>query len=210
VSGLPSSERAVGPARNPTVWEDHWKEDVTMKATTSTSASPSPASAPAGGSRAPLADYRGLLIQADDLAVASSTYAQAQPPTLNPIGKPGIEGVFQNLAGNRKIIDTILLAPDSSVAQQALQSSLQQLSSKVAGAASHPAATGSGATMVSGTTPDGTTAVTVLLFTEGRAFVTMEFDSAPDDPAPPQFVLQVGQKQHDVVKTSLPHYFPNG
>jgi len=43
----------------------------------------------------------------------------------------------------------------------------------------------------------------VLLFTEGRAVVRLEFDSAPGDPMPPQVVTDVGKKQQIAVRTGL-------
>jgi hypothetical protein len=46
--------------------------------------------------------------------------------------------------------------------------------------------------------------VTMLLFTEGKAFTTLEFDSAPSDPVPPEFVTDVGQKQDAAIKSGLP------
>jgi hypothetical protein len=46
--------------------------------------------------------------------------------------------------------------------------------------------------------------VTVLLFTEGKGFTTVEFDSAPDDPVPPEIVTDIGQKQDDAIKNGLP------
>ena len=58
--------------------------------------------------------------------------------------------------------------------------------------------------MVSGSSPDGSKAVTVLLFTESKAFVTLEFDSKPGDPVPPEFVTDVGQKQDAALKAGLP------
>ncbi|HEX7425663.1 MAG TPA: hypothetical protein VF328_01300 [Mycobacterium sp.] len=46
--------------------------------------------------------------------------------------------------------------------------------------------------------------MTVLLFTEGRAVVRLEFDSAPGDPMPPQVVTDVGKKQDIAIRTGLP------
>ena len=45
--------------------------------------------------------------------------------------------------------------------------------------------------------------MTVLLFTEGRAFVNLEFESPLNDPLPPQFVTDVGQKQDTAIKNGL-------
>jgi hypothetical protein len=52
--------------------------------------------------------------------------------------------------------------------------------------------------------PDNSKAVTALMFTEGTAFTTIEFDSAPDGPVPPDVVTDIGQKQDDAIKKVLP------
>ena len=45
--------------------------------------------------------------------------------------------------------------------------------------------------------------MTILLFTEGKAFVTLEFDGPIDTLAPQDFVNDVGQKQDDAIKKGL-------
>jgi hypothetical protein len=77
------------------------------------------------------------------------------------------------------------------------------LGDMVKGGTPAPAAVGTAGTMVSGTAADGSKAVTVLLFTEGKAFANLEFDSPPNDPEPPQFVADVGQKQDTAIKNGL-------
>jgi hypothetical protein len=74
----------------------------------------------------------------------------------------------------------------------------------VTGGNPQPASVGNGGTMVSGTSPDTSKAVTVLLFTEGKAFVTLEFDSAPNDVVPPEFATGVAQQQDGAIKSKLP------
>ena len=54
--------------------------------------------------------------------------------------------------------------------------------------------------MVSGMSPDGTKSVTVLSFTEGNAATTIEFDGAPNDPAPSDLVLELGRKQDTAIR----------
>ena len=39
--------------------------------------------------------------------------------------------------------------------------------------------------------------------TEEKAVVKLEFDSAPGDPMPPQFVTDVGKKQEIAIRTGL-------
>lgn len=45
--------------------------------------------------------------------------------------------------------------------------------------------------------------MTVLMFTEGKAFVALEFDGPPDSLVPPAFVTDVGQKQDAAIKKGL-------
>jgi hypothetical protein len=46
--------------------------------------------------------------------------------------------------------------------------------------------------------------VTVVLFTQGRAFTTLEFGGPADAAVPPDFVTDVGQKQVAAIKNGLP------
>ncbi|CNK70199.1 Uncharacterised protein [Mycobacterium tuberculosis] len=43
----------------------------------------------------------------------------------------------------------------------------------------------------------------MLLFTEGRALVTLQFDGPPGMLPPPDFLTDVGQKQDAAVKKGL-------
>jgi hypothetical protein len=171
--------------------------------TASSSASPSSStsSAASSASAAP-SDYSGLLIKATDINVPNDTFT-AMPTTTNPGGQPGISGGFTNAAGNRIIGDTIMILPDAAAAATAVQGAKSSLGTNVTGDP-QPASVGSDGTIVSGPSPDKSKAVTVLLFTEGKAFTTIEFDSAPDDPVPPEVVADIGQKQDAAIKAGLP------
>ena len=147
-------------------------------------------------------DYSGLLIAAEDITAPGDTFT-AQAPTVNPGGKPGVATVFSNGPDTREIGDTIMVLPDADAASQALHGATDALSGAVADPKPEPAQVGSDAVMVSGTSPDGSKAVTVLLFVEGKAFTTLEFDSGPSDPVPPEFVLDVATKQDQKIKTGL-------
>jgi hypothetical protein len=149
------------------------------------------------------ADYSTLLIKASDITAPGDTFT-AQPPTLNPNGKDGVATVFANQNDTREIGDTILVLPDASGANTALDGSIGALGSAVTGGTPQSAQVGSSSTVVSGMSPDGTKSVTLLLFTEGKAFVTLEFDGAPNDPVPPEGVTDVGQKQDAAIKNGLP------
>jgi hypothetical protein len=62
---------------------------------------------------------------------------------------------------------------------------------------------GTDGTTVSGESPDGSKGVTVLRFTEGRAFATLEFDGPVSSLVPPDFVTDVGQRQAAAIKSGL-------
>ena len=159
-------------------------------------------SAPSSASSAPTANYTGLLIKASDITLPGDTFT-AQPPIQNPNGQPGVALVFSNQNDTRHIGDTILILPDPDQAVSELDQEKAALGDSVKGGTPAPATVGTGGTTVSGTSPDGSKAVTVLLFTEGKGFVNLEFDSAPNDPVPPQFVTDVGQKQDTAIKNGL-------
>lgn len=125
------------------------------------------------------------------------------PVTPNPGGQPGVSGGFTNAAGNRAIGDTIMILPDAAAAATALDGAKSALGSNVTGAP-QPASVGSNGIVASGPSPDNSKFVAVLLFTEGKAFTTIEFDSAPGDPVPPDVVMGIGQKQDDAIKAGLP------
>ena len=48
------------------------------------------------------------------------------------------------------------------------------------------------------------TQVNGVMFTEGKTFVDIEFESAAGDPLPPDFILDVARKQDAAIKAGLP------
>jgi hypothetical protein len=163
---------------------------------TSTSHSSAPNSAqPQSG------DYTKLLIQASDLNAPEEF--KASPITQNPNGNAGVETTFSNEDGSNVINDTILVMNDPSAAASALDSAKAKLGDSVKGTPG-PANVGTGGTTASGNSPDGSKGVTMVLFTEGKVFATLEFDGPADSPAPPDFVTDVAQKQDTAIKNGLP------
>jgi hypothetical protein len=175
------------------------KSSTTSSSGSATSAGSSAASS---SSSAATADYTALLIKPSDITLPGDTFT-AQPPIQNPNGQPGVAQLFSNQNDTRHIGDTILILPDADQAVSELDQEKAALGDMVKGGTPAPAPVGTGGTMVSGTAPEGSKAVTVLLFTEGKAFVNLEFDSPPNDPVPPQFVTDVGQKQGTAIKNGL-------
>jgi hypothetical protein len=170
---------------------------------TSTPAAPSPAASPTSSTGAAQpSDYSNLLIKATDIVVPGDTFTLTQTlPVPNPAGT---EGVFMNQAASRKVDDTIYVYPDAGAAAQALDQSakgIQELSVK---AAPMPADVGTGGQMAVGPSPDGSKSKAIVMFTEGKAFTVLEFESAPNDPLQPDFVLDLAKKQDAAIKSGLP------
>jgi hypothetical protein len=145
-------------------------------------------------------DYTGLLIQASDINAPESYTATT--PINNPNGQPGATTTFSNQARTHVIVDSIQILPDSAAAVSAVESAKATRDGYVHGVP-EPIAVGTGGTTISGPSPDGSKGVTVLLFSEGKAFVELEFDGPPNASAPPEFVTDVGQKQDAAIKKGL-------
>lgn len=172
------------------------------------SAHPSTASSPSS-SKAP-ADYSALLIKASDITQpadfftnALATGFTAEAPTTNPNGKPGVAGLFKSQDGSRQISDTVLVLGDESGAKSALDAAVAGIGNTVAIPAPQPFPVGANGTMFSGSSLDQTKTVTIVMFNQGKAFTTLEFDGAPNDPVDVSFVNDVGQKQDAAIKAHL-------
>jgi hypothetical protein len=158
-----------------------------------------PSAAP-GPPYPPLGDYTNLLIKASDVGADFT----ASAPVQNPNGAPGVSQLFTNADNSRRIGDLIMLVNEPKTATAGLGNTKNNYGSKVTGTW-QPVDIGTGAAMISGPAPDNSQAVTVLLFTQGKALVSLEFDSAPNDPTDPEFVKDVGRKQDAAIKAGLPN-----
>jgi hypothetical protein len=146
------------------------------------------------------ADYSGLLIKPSDIG---GDFTTPQPPVLNPNNAAGVAQLFANGDNSRRIGDTILIVADPATATAGLENTKPNYAGKVSGTW-QPVDVGSNGAIISGTSPDNSQAVTVLLFTEGKALVNLEFDSAPNDPIDAGIATDVGRKQDAAIKTGLP------
>lgn len=170
----------------------------TSAASSSSAASTTSSTAPPGS--APLADYTSLLIQASDVAANATTL---KPPLQNPGGTAGVGVTFTNPGRTNTIDDLLIIFVDPAVATQAAKDRASDYSKYVTDAP-QPFEVGTNGLIAVGLSPDKSKAVTYLTFAEGRAVVDLEFDSAPNDPAPRDFVLDIAQKQDAAVKKGLP------
>jgi len=168
---------------------------TSSSASTSVGHSPASTSAPAQPS-----DYTRLLIAASD--INAPEVFTASPPVNNPNGRPGASTTFSNGDRTHVITDSIQIMSDPAGALSALESAKATHDGYVHGVP-EPIAIGTGGTTISGPSPDGAKGVTVLLFTEGRALVELQFDGPPDVLVPPDFVTDVGQKQDAAIKKGL-------
>ncbi|WIM87655.1 hypothetical protein PT015_22940 [Candidatus Mycobacterium wuenschmannii] len=168
---------------------------------------------PASSSSAPAqpSDYTALLIKARDIDAPMPFVAG--PATSNPNGQPGAAITFSSqphpedqsgiTVKDVQIVDTIHVLSDPAAAASALNSA-KSGQALVKDPKTDSADVGTGGTLLSGTSPDGSKSVTALLFTEGRGFVTLEFVGGVDSPPPPpDFVIDVGHKQDAAVKKGL-------
>jgi hypothetical protein len=145
-------------------------------------------------------DYGFLLVKPSDVGGGLTA---PQSPMLNPNNAPGVAQLFANADSSRRLWDTIVVAADPPAAAAELASSKSDYAGKVVGNW-QPLAVGANGSTVSGASPDNSQAMTVLLFTEGKAFVTLEFDSAPNDPFDPAVALDIARKQDVAIKKGLP------
>ena len=164
------------------------------------STSSTPSSGSGTTTLAPVSDYTKLLIKASDIKAPDAF--TAGPPTKDPNGQLGATTTFTDQDHSHVIIDTIQILLNPEAAANELDSAKaihhDSLLAKPLGAE-----VGVGGVTISGLSPDHSKGVTVLLFTEGKALVTLEFDGPSFALAPQEFVTDVGQKQDEAIKKGL-------
>jgi hypothetical protein len=160
-----------------------------------------PSAAPSSGaasSSSPAGDHTSLLMKPNDIG---GDFNAARPAVPNPNGADGVEQLFANPDNSRRIDDTILVFADPAAATAHLADTKIMFEGKVSGAW-QPADVGTGGLMISGRSPQSS--VTVLLFTAGRALVSLEFEGASNDPIDPAVAADIGRKQEATIKSGLP------
>jgi hypothetical protein len=161
-------------------------------------------SAPTSGAGATahpaISDYTSLLIKAGDIKAPDAF--TAGPAIKDPNGQQGATVTFTDSDHSHSIIDTIQILPDIEAAAGALESA-KATHRETLLAKSLNAEVGVGGSTVSGLSPDHSKGITVLVFTENKALVTLEFDGPSFALAPPEFITDVGQKQDELIKKAL-------
>jgi hypothetical protein len=164
-----------------------------------TTAEESPAEE-AGTSAAESSDYGSLLIPPADMGADTQTPGGVQ---LNPGGNPGAAQVYSSPDGKQQIIDTILVFPDVAAADSNFKSNSATMNAVVTGPA-NPVEIGDQGVMAIGTSPDGGKSVTAILFSQGRALVSLNFEGEPSDAVPPEVATGIAKKQATLVADGLP------
>ncbi len=167
--------------------------------TTTTAAAPTK---PAPSGQADATDYRRLLLTAADLSDADDTFTQRSQES-QPNGSPGASAFFVNDEDTRAIIDTFLVYKDAATATATLRESSGTLGALINGSTPKPVPVGTDGVLITGNYAGQDKAATLLLFTEGRALVRLEFQSAIGDPTTDQFVTNVGKMQQIALRTGL-------
>lgn len=155
-------------------------------------ATPSPATAPAAAPPSPRPDLRRLLLDPADIPIPGML-----PPSAQPLAEDAIDGLtatFDTADGERQLGVTIVLLPDPGAAQEAMLGAAGSTQEQRTDAVSAEAAIGDRAVVFTGYELAGTTS-TMLLFSQGRASVAMEFRSPSTAPIPTDAVLAAGTRQ---------------
>lgn len=164
-----------------------------------TPATTRPATSSATADSASSTDFAALVIKPEDIPIPGFTQKTSTP--VSESGANGIAVLFADAADARELGDTIVVLPNETAAKSAMQAALTATQGQVTGGTAAPVQVGDGGTVVTGT--QNGKASTVLIFQQGKAFVVMQFDSAPNDPVPADLVTAVGQKQADALKSGL-------
>ncbi len=186
MSGCSPSDRGTAQSTAPTL-------PIVPYAPSTTSKSPATSAA---------TDYRRLLLSAADLTDADDTFTERSKES-QPNGTPGASAFFVNGGDDRAISDTFLVYPESATATATLKQAAGTLPTLVAGGTPTPLAVGTDGVTISGTYPDQDKAVTLVFFTEGRALVRLEFQSATGDTTMDQFVTNVAKMQQIALRIGL-------
>ena len=180
--------------------------------TPTSTASPSSAAPTSSSGAAQPSDYSNLLIKPADIVVPGDTFTLASTkPSDNPAGVTGtFASASVDVNGPTREIDVVIhVYPDAAAATQehdqvAPNIANPQMGFTLVGGTATPADVGTGGAMAMGTNSDASKSRARLVFSEGRAFVQIEFFNPGNDPLKPDFVLDIARKQDAAIKAGLP------
>jgi len=170
-----------------------------LRFSTATTAATAPSPSPA--EQAHLTDYSSLLLQAADLSDSDDTFAE-RSSAATPDNLPGASKLFVNADDTRAISVTVAVYPGAPTAIATLHKAVAQANTVVTGTPA-PLPVGTDGTIIKGTSPDGTKAVTLVLFTQGPTLARLEFGSAPGDATTDAFVTNIAKMQQIALRTGI-------
>ena len=184
---------------------------TTSSSTSNSSASPSSTAPTSSSGAAQPSDYSNLLIKPTDIVVPGDTFTLASTkPSTDPAGVTGtFASASVDVNGPSREIDVqIHVYPDATMAAQERDQIAPAIANPnmgftLVGGTATPADVGTGGAMAMGTNSDGSKSRARLVFSEGKAFVQIEFFNPGNDPLKPDFVLDIARKQDAAVKAGL-------
>jgi hypothetical protein len=185
---------------------------TTSSPTSTSSASPSSAAPTSSSGAAQPSDYGNLLIKPTDIVVPGDTFTLASTkPSTDPAGVTAtFASASVDVNGPTREVDVqIHVDPDVTMAGKERDQIAPSIASPdmgftLVGGTSTPADVGTGGAMAIGANSDGSKSRARLVFSEGKAFVQIEFFNPGRAPLQPDFVLDVGRKQDAAIKAGLP------
>ena len=140
----------------------------------------------------------------DPNVITDSSAYIPQPPLFDPNGVTGVEQTFSHRDGSRLITDTLLMLPDPPSALAAMEADRSASVTPLMHQKTTSAPVGQNGTLSTGTSPDGSHSVTVLLFTHGSTAAQIRFQGDDHDPVPTDLVIDYGQRQDDALGQLAP------
>jgi hypothetical protein len=179
---------------------------ASASATASVAASSQASASSASPAAAP--NYATLMMPAASIPLSPAGPFTGDGPKVDPSPPPDVSETFTTADKTAAIVSQVIIGKNAADAATALDIAKQKMGDTVSGAQAPMPSVSPDATVVAGTSPDGSKAVTMLVFTEQNTTVQLIFLSAPGDPnpVPTEYVETVATLQSDTIKHALPNF----
>jgi hypothetical protein len=186
--------------------KDDEKSSASSTSSASSSATASAASSASSASptsAAAAADYFSLLMKPESIPPTPAGPFTAEAPEDHSAGGPTDVRKFYK-SGANSIQSQVVLAADPDAAAAAVPATVSGLGSSITGTPAPAPNVAKDATVINGTSADGSASMSALVFSEGRAIVTVMFIGKVGDAVSPDYLDTVGVIQLDAVQQALP------